>query len=298
MSGHPPVIVAGMHRSGTSLLARLLDDLGLFVGKDLEAHAESRHFQRINKWMLQEVGARWDHPETVAPLPDHPEIVEAMATHARFLLSSPRSADYMGWLAYLRRRSPVNLERPWGWKDPRNALLLPVWREVFPEARLVHIRRHGADVANSLRDRHGENIETWRGREPTVDGLDDLAQWLRPGWYPPRDAIVGSLRSLDLDQGLDIWCAYVDQAEAGVEAHDGPTAELRFEDLAEDPRPHLEDLADLCGLDPGPEALEAAADRVDADRARRYRDDDELRALARDHADALRERGYDAPDPP
>lgn len=296
MTGRPPVIVVGMHRSGTSLLTRLLDEVGLFVGRDLEGHAESRHFQRINRWMLDEVGVSWDHPETLADLPDHPDIVEAMATHVRFLLSSPRSAGYLGWLRYLRVGSPANLERPWGWKDPRSTILLPVWSEVFPEARIVHIRRHGVDIANSLRDRHSESIEVWEGRDASVEGLDGLVQWLRPGWYPPRDDIVGSLRSLDLEGGLGIWEAYLDLVEDALADHAGPVTDLRYEDLVEDPGPHLEDLADFCRLDPDPEAVHEAAARIDPGRARRYLDDPELAAFARDHAAALERWGFEVPD--
>lgn len=296
MTGRPPTVVVGMHRSGTSLLVRLLDDLGLFIGRDPAAHSESRHFVTINRWMLEEIGATWDQPEAVEPLADHPEVVDALATHVRFLLSSPRSAGYMGWLRYLLTGGPGEMDRPWGWKDPRTTLLLPVWSEVFPEARLVHVRRHGVDVAASLRERHGSNLETWAGREASVDGWADLRQWLRPGWYPPRDAVVGSLRSLDLEEGLAMWASYLDQAQDHVEAHPGPVAELRYEDLLRDPEPHLRDLVDHAGLDPDPDALAAAVDRVDPGRAARYRDDEELRAVARDHADVLGERGFDAPD--
>lgn len=299
MTGRPPVIVVGMHRSGTSILTRLLDDLGLFVGRDVDGHHESRHFQWINKWMLRETGFTWDRPEGIEALEDRDDVVAPLADHADFLLASARSASYLGWLRYLRTGSPAGLSSPWGWKDPRTSLLLPVWRRLFPEARVVHIRRHGVDVAASLRRRHTGKVEDWQGKDArAVDGIADALHWLRPGWYQPRKGeVVGSLRSLDLEGGLSLWRTYLDRIASSLQAHDGPVHELRYEDLLEDPEPRLETVAGFCDLDPSPGAVEGAADDLDRDRAYRYRDDEELAAFADDHAAALRDAGYDASTP-
>lgn len=54
---NPPVIIIGMHRSGTSLVARLLDVLGLFLGKYKDENHEARLFISINDWFLRVVQA-------------------------------------------------------------------------------------------------------------------------------------------------------------------------------------------------------------------------------------------------
>jgi hypothetical protein len=46
------------------------------------------------------------------------------------------------------------LERVWGWKDPRNSLTLPFWREVVPALRIVVCVRNPVEVAISLRNRN------------------------------------------------------------------------------------------------------------------------------------------------
>ena len=61
----PPVILLGMHRSGTSLVARLLDDLGLFQGSDLQEDHESVYFLEVNDLLMRRVGASWDNPAPV-----------------------------------------------------------------------------------------------------------------------------------------------------------------------------------------------------------------------------------------
>jgi len=50
---HQPVILLGMHRSGTSLVARLLDELGLFQGAELQDDHESTHFLAVNELLLE-----------------------------------------------------------------------------------------------------------------------------------------------------------------------------------------------------------------------------------------------------
>jgi len=52
MKPHSPIIIIGMSRSGTSMLTRMLDELGLFVGKKLTKNHEALFFRKINDWLL------------------------------------------------------------------------------------------------------------------------------------------------------------------------------------------------------------------------------------------------------
>jgi hypothetical protein len=42
----------GMHRSGTTLLCKILQSFGIFIGKDLDVNYESLFFMEINDWIL------------------------------------------------------------------------------------------------------------------------------------------------------------------------------------------------------------------------------------------------------
>jgi hypothetical protein len=151
---YPPIIIIGMHRSGTSLLSRMLEDLGLFLGKIKDENHEAVFFQAINDWLLWQAGGAWDNPTPIQLLLDNPEMSERTSDYIRhYLLTSPRAASYVGWLNYLRHRCLVPLTRPWGWKDPRNTFTLPIWLSIFPRAKIIHLHRSGMDVALSLRRR-------------------------------------------------------------------------------------------------------------------------------------------------
>ncbi len=144
----PGVLVLGMHRSGTSAVARLLDGLGLDAGPvegligptdhNPHGHFEVQALVDFNDRLLAELGGTWVAPPTHEP--DHQRELAggAFGTEASQLLD-----DHFG-------------EQPWFWKDPRACLLLPFWLEVLDgqHAALVVVRHRDA-VAASLEARDG-----------------------------------------------------------------------------------------------------------------------------------------------
>src|SRR5205085_11588726 len=79
----PPVILLGTHRSGTSLIARLLDELGLFQGAELQEDHESVYFLEVNDLLLKRVGASWDNPAPVRDFLENPEALDLTARCVR-----------------------------------------------------------------------------------------------------------------------------------------------------------------------------------------------------------------------
>ena len=52
-----------MHRSGTTLVARLLSGLGAHLGAELDAYHESTLFQGVNDRLLERAAASWARPD-------------------------------------------------------------------------------------------------------------------------------------------------------------------------------------------------------------------------------------------
>jgi hypothetical protein len=134
------VCIAGMHRSGTSMVTRLLNICGLYLGNEgdllpadpnnSEGYWENRHFVTLNDEILSELGGGWDFQprkrlESADQLP---------------LLKSQALELVQNFSAYPN----------WGWKDPRNSLLLPFWTELLPSIKLVICVRNPLEVVNSL----------------------------------------------------------------------------------------------------------------------------------------------------
>jgi hypothetical protein len=148
------VCVLGMHRSGTSLIARMVNLLGVYFGPEErmlppqpdnpKGFWEYRPFVLLNERILDRYGGSWDAPPA---FPDR-------------WWRSPRALDLRfraRALAYRDFRSaPV-----WGWKDPRTCLALPFWRSLYPQMIAIVCVRNPIDVARSLERR--EDIPIDRG---------------------------------------------------------------------------------------------------------------------------------------
>jgi hypothetical protein len=133
----PALVIAGMHRSGTSLTAALLASAGLDVGSHL-------------------LGADAANPR------GHFEDVDFLLFHQRALAAGGLSAD--GFIAGGEPTVPALMlaeahdilaarraqGRLWGWKEPRTVLFLDFWEQLLPEARFLFVFRRPWEVVDSL----------------------------------------------------------------------------------------------------------------------------------------------------
>jgi hypothetical protein len=267
-----PVILLGMHRSGTAMIARLLDELGLFQGSELQEDHESVWFLDINDLLLKRVNASWDHP---GPIIEFLRNADAFDLTRRCLeddLSSSRSRQFLGLRWSQRSKSLLTYDQPWGWKDPRTLFTLPLWLDLFPGAKLVCIIRNGVDVASSLRVRETRELERRRrefGSKPAIGGRSRLQ----------RAGFKGSARCLTLEGGFSLWEEYLQRAEELLATVPNPKHVIRYETFLSDPSQPLMELARFCGLECGDAAVRDAIGRVgvNATRANAYAADLEVR---------------------
>jgi len=281
-----PIIIIGMHRSGTSMITRLLEELGLFVGRRTQRNREALFFFHLNEWVFRQAGAAWDHPGPVRNFLEHGEVRELTRRYIKRLLHSPRLVSYLGWDHYLLGRRLDHLRFPWGWKDPRNTWTAPLWFDLFPEARVIHVVRHGVDVAQSLRRRHHRLLELRRD-QATGGALRLLIR-------PKRDGFTDSIRCASLEGGFSLWEEYLAEARRRIAGCENESMEVRFEDFLDSPREALDGLIRFCGLTPSRNRIESVSAGVRNERAFAFRGDPELRAFAEGAADKLAREGYEA----
>ena len=280
-----PILFTGMHRSGTSLIGRLADAMGLFSGKSKDINEESLFFLQINIWLLDQCGSRWDNPEPIKDLWYVDEALELAERRVRSLFRSPRSISYLGLRNYLHHKSVSSIDMPWGWKDPRNIYTLKFWRRMFPTMKIVFIERHGVDVAASLRDRARKTLTRAQNRPAITTGI----VW--PFREIPR--LLDSPRCYRLEGGLELWAEYQRHAASVIKSLPPDRALcLRYEDLLENPLPHIRALAEFCSLNAGADKLEALTRSIDAGRAYVYRNTPELQDFAQRNRKALEEFRY------
>lgn len=140
-----PVIIAGMHRSGTSMTTRLLNLCGLYLGReeDLmppmkdnpEGFWENIKFVGINDEILSSLGGRWDSPPLLEVGWEKSPLLTDITHRARQVISE------------------ISQQSIWGWKDPRNSLTLPFWKKLLPNSKIVICLRNPIEVHRSLSQR-------------------------------------------------------------------------------------------------------------------------------------------------
>jgi len=164
-----PLVIIGMHRSGTSFLAKILSQCGLFMGKDRDGDDyESLLFMLANNNVLAHCYATWNRPFSAHLALQNEGVTNALARSALQYIQSRRTR-YLGTDSG-NVENFADIHFPWGWKDPRNTFTLPVWNRIFPELKVIHILRHGVDVASSLfrREEVAREREAQRGYYPAL----------------------------------------------------------------------------------------------------------------------------------
>jgi hypothetical protein len=144
------VCVLGTHRSGTSAMTRLLNLLGMELGKDMlpadptnpKGYWELRAVVEFQAELLDLLGSYYDD---FLPLPGGWEKRPEVRHHYERLLSALRG-EFVG--------KPL-----WGVKDPRSCRMLPMWHSLFKEmnvkVRFIIAARHPLETAASLVSRDG-----------------------------------------------------------------------------------------------------------------------------------------------
>lgn len=268
-TGRAPILIIGMHRSGTSMIVRILEELGLFMGQDKDVNDEAWFFLRLNDWLLQLSGGSWDHPDAIKYLLANAEVVKLTETYIHRLMHSPRVINYLGWMKYLRYRTPCNLDVPWGWKDPRTTYTLPIWLDLFPDAKVIHVYRNGVDVANSLMIRAKQHLKVSKQWIKKMG----LGHRIRNKPFP----IFHSIGFLTLDEGFRLWEKYMEKADLQLEMlPKDRTLSIRYEDFLEEPGPKIEILCEFCNIDLQMGEKDMVVSTVDSSRRKAYEQDKEL----------------------
>ncbi len=141
-----PICITGMHRSGTSMVARLLQLSGVYLGEEDELFAgrpdnpegffEHKRFYAVNDHILEVFKASWDQPVVLPEgWENNPELAPVYE-EARSLVEEFNATG-----------------KEWGWKDPRSSLTLAFWKRAIPGLKIVVCLRNPVDVCASLTKR-------------------------------------------------------------------------------------------------------------------------------------------------
>jgi hypothetical protein len=257
------ICVAGMPRSGTSLVTQLLHRCGLNLGpteqlmpasvNNSDGFWENLRFVRLNERLLAASGGTWfAPPATLQPTPK-------IAAQAKWTV-----AQFEG-------------QEPWGWKDPRNAVTLPFWKTMLPSMKVLVCVRHPGETASSLAastlipsswpfywsvTRPGSTIRLRAGASRFHKRLSGAAH---------TSMSRRKRRELINEVALELWRVY--NTSVLEETSPGDRLVTHYEAMLTKPRAELERILDFAGIHVSSDVLEEAL-RVVSPRMRHQRASD------------------------
>lgn len=148
------LVITGMHRSGTSLVAAILQHAGLDIGNSL-LPANELNPRGFN----EDIDFYQFHQKTLYRCHEPTPYVNSDFSYL------PLEAEFEEARQLIQKRSQY---RQWGWKDPRTCLFLDFWHQLLPNAHYLFVYRHPLEVLFSF---------IRRNEIYTIDLLEALNSW-------------------------------------------------------------------------------------------------------------------------
>ncbi len=178
------LLVLGMHRSGTSAVARLLNMMGAYFAPE-DMAMPATHANPKGYWERKDICAV--HDDMLAAL--------GLSWHSLADFSTERLQDEVLLEFEPRLQRIINnldAQRPWMAKDPRFCLFLPLWQKFLEVPVYIYVYRHPLEIAHSLQSRE----------EKSAACADTALHPLHQAGFPPQ-----SVR-FPLSLGLALWEKY------------------------------------------------------------------------------------------
>jgi hypothetical protein len=226
------LIVAGMHRSGTSLTANWLAHCGLDVGDDLlkrpldnpTGHYEDLDFLHFHVDLLKNNGLDY-----------------LVFGDQKITTSADDRIKAQALIAARQGR------RQWGWKDPRTTLVMDFWYSLLPDMKVLVVYRHYAQIADSLLRRDYKRATAdpkftrWARRltNSRFGPVFKRLPWLLAGIYTTERFIRTRVTRLRysfanlslLRRYLHVWVRYNEDILRFADAHPDQVLLIHLDDL-------------------------------------------------------------------
>ena len=195
----PFLLITGMHRSGTSFLARALNLRGTYLGSpedlvsddfrslrdNLRGHWESSLFVKLADQTLQKNGGAWDEIPKKVVIDDN--IGNEIKKYSNTLVEHPSFTA--------------------GFKDPRIIFCLESWEKFLPtNLVVVGIYRHPLKVAESLKQRNGftydKSINLWKQYNQKLLSLLEKYQGFLLNFDWPKEKLFSEIDLISEKLGL------------------------------------------------------------------------------------------------
>ena len=236
-----PIIVSGMHRSGTSLVSRILIKNGVNLGLYKDSNEESIFFQRLNRWIMSCLGSSWDNPKNFNSLSNND--LQIIIDRLEKTISSKLSNSlYFGFTNIFWNKNFSKYENKWGWKDPSNIYTATVWKNIFPDLKIINLTRNPIDVSISLLNRQSELKNS-----DNLFFADFISSFI-PLLSITKGNILSSFNISTIDSCLSLYKKYLIEMNSNNNLFQENILNVKYENLLDNPEKELFKIYDFCEL--------------------------------------------------
>ena len=236
-----PIIISGIHRSGTSLMSKIFESSDVFLGEFKDVNNESIFFQNINKWIMSSFDSSWSQPVII----NNEDILRynMLLYKINKILKSRLNYKFFGFSKIFFKKNFFNLNMNWGWKDPRNIFTLPIWMDIFPESKIIIVLRHPFDVVNSLVNRNIKLIDQ------DMINKDKFFNYFLIPLLNINNYSNLSIPNMTFSRGMKIYDLYFKQIQSLKLSFSDHILIVKYEDLISNKINEITKVLNFCNLD-------------------------------------------------
>jgi len=139
-----PILITGCPRSGTSIVAGIIDICGAWGGFLRGATKYNRKGMFENSAIIKEIVKPFLRDLGVDPIGQYP-----LPNINSLLVQSKRVAEFRNDVIKIVLEQGLGSDTIWYFKDPKICLFWPIWRMAFPQSKWIIVRRDDQSIINS-----------------------------------------------------------------------------------------------------------------------------------------------------
>lgn len=228
LSSHTdPVVIGGVGGSGTRLIAQCLNELGFFIGHDLNEANDNLWFTLLFKRTEILTSTQEEFNELVEILlkgmTGSSEFTNKQIDLINNLASIDREQHRATWLrkrahTLLSKKRKMQRNTRWGWKEPNSHIVLDRLKERFRNMKYIHVVRNGLDMAHS----HNQNQPRLWGRHFSCGAFNTSPYYSLKYWC------VIHRRVLDIGRSMGSSFLFLNYDNVCLNPEDGITELCEF----------------------------------------------------------------------
>ncbi|MCP4702622.1 MAG: sulfotransferase [Gammaproteobacteria bacterium] len=218
-----PIVIGGVGGSGTRLIAQCLNELGFFMGHDLNKANDNLWFPFLFKRAEILTASEEEFNELVEILlkgmTGSGEFTNKQIDLINDLASRGREQHPLNWQkerahTLLSKRPEMQPNAKWGWKAPNSHIVLDRLKKYFCNMKYIHVVRNGLDMAHS----HNQNQLSLWGRHFLGGDFDISPYYSLKYWCIIHRRVLDIGKSMGADFLFLNYDNFCFNPEAGITA--------------------------------------------------------------------------------